>query len=145
MISNDIFKGKTINLFAPNSNEYLYDYIYLLEYKDEDANNWKSRLVILSVLKYLLKLKIIYIYSWCDENLNDENRSIDEIISQINIKWKKNTIFPDYYNIVMFGTQNWYIEKLTKLGMTNTTNWETFVKDNIGNLEKWIEENRPEK
>jgi hypothetical protein len=27
--------------------------------------------------------------------------------------------------------------------MTPTTNWETFVKEKIGNLEKWIEDNRP--
>jgi len=27
--------------------------------------------------------------------------------------------------------------------MTQTTNWEWFVENKIGDLEKWIEENRP--
>ena len=27
--------------------------------------------------------------------------------------------------------------------MTDTTNWETFVNYKIGDLEQWIEENRP--
>ena len=54
--------------------------------------------------------------------------------------WFENAIFPDFYGIVMFGNEKWYTDKLEDLGLTQTTNWENFVKTKIGDLEKWIEE-----
>ena len=57
--------------------------------------------------------------------------------------WFEGAKFPDLYGMVIFGTQKWYTEALEKKGMTNTTNWKLFVKNKIGNLEQWIEDNRP--
>ena len=144
MIEKDIFKGKNVNLFCPGANEFLYDYIYLLGYTDNASNDWKARHIVLSVLKHLLELDIIYIYSWYNQpELKGKRMTIDEIIKKIDNLWFENAIFPDFYNMVMFGSKKWYIEALRKLGMTHTTNWEAFVKETIGDLEQWIEENRP--
>ena len=144
MIRKYIFYEENISLFAPSSNEFLYNFIYQLGYKDEDANDWKARFIVLSVIKELFELRVLSVHSWCnDEKLNNENLSIDEIINRIDYLWKKNTKYPDYYNMLVFGTQKWYIDKLRSLGMTNTTDWNSFVEKKIGNLEKWIELNKP--
>ena len=146
MIKN-IFK-KNINLFAPFSNEYLFDYIYLLGYTDKDLKKScgydEIKAETLWILEKLLNLKIIYIYTWCNNShLNGKVMSSKEILKQIDSLWFKGAEYPDFYEMVMFGTQEWYTDKLWKMGMNHTTNWETFVKNNIGDLEQWIEENRP--
>ena len=144
MISKNIFKNEYINLFCPNSNEYLFDYIYILGFKDIDSKNWKSRLVVLSVIEYLFKLKIINIYNWPNNpELDKKKMTIKEIIVTIDNLWDYNATFPDFYGIVIFGSQNWYVEALKKNGLSQTINWENFVKNKIENLENWIEENKP--
>ena len=50
---------------------------------------------------------------------------------------------PNFYGMVTFGSKKWYVNKLEEQGLTDTTDWETFVKNKIGDLEQWIEENRP--
>jgi hypothetical protein len=50
--------------------------------------------------------------------------------------------FPDFYAIPMFNFKDWYVENLKKTGFDQYTDWEWFVKNKIGNLEKRIEENR---
>ena len=42
----------------------IYLIIYILGYKDIDSKNWKSRLVVLSVIEYLLREKIIFVHNW---------------------------------------------------------------------------------
>ena len=143
MISKNIFKNEYINLFCPNSNEYLFDYIYILGYKDIDSKNWKSRLVVLSVIEYLLREKIIFVHNWPNHDELDKKMSVKNIIKTIDKLWFENAIFPDFYGIVMFDNEKWYTDKLEDLGLTQTTNWENFVKTKIGDLEKWIEENKP--
>ncbi|MDG2193281.1 MAG: hypothetical protein P8K77_00200 [Polaribacter sp.] len=144
MISKNIFKNGYINLFCPNSNEYLFDYIYALGFKDIDSKNWKPRLVILSVLEYLFRLKIINVYSWPNHpELEKKGMTIKETIETIDKLWSNNATFPDFYGIVMFENQKWYTEALEKKGLTQTTNWEKFIENEIGDLEKFIEDNRP--
>ena len=46
--------------------------------------------------------------------------------------------------MVMFKHKDWYVDALEKKGLTSTTDWKTFVKEKIGDLEKWIEDNRPQ-
>ena len=146
MIDKDVFKGKNINLFSPYSNELLYDYIYSLEYTDEASKDWKARHVVLSVLKTLFELDVIYVYKWYNQpELKNKKLTINETIIKIDDIWFENAIYPDFYNMVMFGSQKWYVDALEKIGMTHTTNWENFVKEKIGDLEQWIERNRPKK
>lgn len=50
----------------------------------------------------------------------------------------------DFYTIACFETKGWYVNKMRDLGMSPTRNWKMFVEEEIGDLEKWIMENRPE-
>ncbi len=146
MIEKDVFKGKNINLFCPNVNEFLYNFIYLIEYSDEASNDWKSRHVVLSVIEILLNFEVIYVYDWIAKpKLKNKKLDNKSIIKEIDEIWFKGAKYSDYYNMVMFGSTRWYVDSLAKLGMTNTTNWEYFVKNKIGDLEKWIEDNKPSK
>lgn len=143
----NIFK-ENVNLFAPYSNEYLFDFIYLLDYSDNDLKSVqqgkKIKFEVIDVIKKLLDLKIILIYSWCNNpELNNKNLTIEETIFHIETIWFNGATFPDFYGMVMFGTQKWYADKLWEIGMTHTTNWESFVNEKIGDLEEWIEKNKP--
>ena len=144
MTRKEIFKEVNVNLFSPCSNEFLFDFIYLLGYTDKEINDKKIKEDVLSTLEILFNLKIIFIYKWFKESeLNDRDLSIGETIAHINRIWFKGATYPDFYNMVMFGSQKWYVDKLWDMGMSHTTNWKWFVENKIGNLEKWIEENRP--
>ncbi len=145
MIFKEIYEGRNLYLFAPYDNEYLYNYIQHLGYDIEDASkDWRKRLVVLSVIKSLMELDIIYIHNWCNNSqLNDMEMTIDETLSHINELWKKDSKFPDFYAIVMFGTKKWYSDKLHEMGLTQVTDWNQFLNANIPDLKLWIEENKP--
>lgn len=141
-----LFKTKNINLFCPWTNEYLFDYIYTLGYADKDLPDWRIKIVVLSTVKILLSYNIVNIYKWIDNNqLSSQNLTTDEIILEIDKIWFESATYEDFFKMVMFGTPEWYTNKLKEIGMTETTNWQVFVNENIGDLKKWIEENRPQK
>ncbi len=143
MINNYIFNKNYIGLFCPDSNEYLYNYIYELGYTDNDSKNWKCRYIVLSVIKYLLDNQVIYIYDWPNYPEIKKNMSNADIIKTIDKLWLKESKYPDFFGMVIFGTSKWYKDNLERLGLTIYTDWNKFVQSEIGDLEKWIENNKP--
>jgi len=145
----DIFEPKYLIFFCYDNDsvEFLYNFLQELGY---DFNKPISNIVkkeVLNIIKELMKLDVIYVFHWGKDNIQMRNKtlSIQETLNYINKSWYENTKYPDYYDMVMFGYKKWYIEKLKDVGyIPNKTNWSEFVKENIGDLEKWIEENKPE-
>ncbi len=106
--------------------------------------DWKAKFVILNILKFLLELKVIYVFNWGNaQPPNIQDFSNEDVINHIDKNWIIGAKYPDFYSMAMFGSTKWYVDKLEELGMTHTTNWESFVSEKIGDLEKWIEENKP--
>src|SRR5690606_40910780 len=126
--------------------ELLPEIIGLLGYGNYQYDDKKTRDDVLSTLKILLELDVIYIFKWFNNpELNEKTMSIDEILSTIDRLWFKGAEYPDIYGIVMFGPQKWYIDNLRKMGLSDTTDWKWFVNNKIGDLEKWIKTNAPKK
>lgn len=141
MTKKELFEPKNIYLTSP-SIELLPEIIGMLGYSAKQYDDKKTRDDVLSTLKILFELNIIYVYKWLNNpDLNEKKMSIDEILSTINRLWFKGAQYPDIYVIVMFGPQKWYVDKLRKVGLTDTTDWKWFVDNNIGDLEKWIKKN----
>lgn len=139
---------KNLNLLAPCSNEYLFNYIYLLGYTDEDLRNSQNynniKYEVIEVLKQLFIIEVIEVQNWCNNSeLNNKYLTIEDTIKNIDKIWFEGATFPDFYQMVLFGTPKWYTDKLWELGITHTTNWENFVSDKIGDLKQWIEDNKP--
>lgn len=139
------FNKEKIGLFCPGSFEFINHLIGQLGYSQDDYDNENVKESILKFLEFLFELDIIKIYSLeYGYKPNQGSLSKKEALDYINLKWKKNFEYQDFYNLVLIGPQDWYIQKLEALGMTPTTNWITFVEEKIVNLEQWIEENKPD-
>lgn len=81
---------------------------------------------------------------WDNKKLIYWNLSNMEVLKKIDEMWFENAEYPDFMEMVWFGFQEWYIEALKKEGYgKERILWTDFVEKNIGNLEKWIEKNRP--
>jgi hypothetical protein len=142
----DIFYSRYINLFLPNDGvEFLFNIINELGYNVDKPLSVKERENILFVIDQLFKLDLIYVFHWGKNHNEMKNKkyTIVETLNHINTMWFEKAYYPDYYGMIMFGHKKWYTDKLENLGLTETTNWEQFVKNKIGDLEKWIEENKP--
>jgi hypothetical protein len=142
----NIFNKKYLNLFLPNDGvEFLQNIMFGLRYTYKDLSSKKAKNDTLFVVQRMLELDLIYVFHWGDKNefLKDKQFSIKETINYIDSIWFEGADYSDFYGMIMFGHKKWYTDKLENLGMTQTTNWEKFVQDEIGDLEKWIEENKP--
>ncbi|WP_299066126.1 hypothetical protein [uncultured Polaribacter sp.] len=136
----NIFENKYSFAIIPEIVEYL-PHLFHIE-KHEDTSILKER--TLNILKKVLELDILKVSEWIAKpELNDKFLTTNEIIKYIDEIWFENAQFPDFYAMVIFESTDWYKSKMNKLGLTPTTNWDLFVKNKIGNLEKWIKENKP--
>lgn len=144
MTKNELFSSDKIDLLCPQSNELLLDFVYLLGYDDMDLQNQNVKEDTLFVIEQLLEIDILYVHKWYENpKLDNTKLSVKETLDHLDKIWFKGAKYPDFFNMVIFGSKDWYVKKLQSLGMNHTTNWKWFVKNKIGNLEKWIEENRP--
>lgn len=144
MIKEELFKEENIGLLSPYSFEFVNHLIGQLGYSQDQYDDTNVKEEVLKVLKLLFELKILRVFDWMNNpELNNKIMSAEDTIKHIDDKWFVGIKYPDFYDIVMIGTQDWYINNLELLGMSHTTNWNTFVKEKIGNLELWIENNRP--
>ncbi|WP_298364850.1 hypothetical protein [uncultured Lutibacter sp.] len=145
----NIFDNKYINLFLPNDGvEFLFNIINDgLGYNVNKPSSLHEREETLFIIEKLFKLDLIYVFHWGEnhEKMKNEKFTIAETLNYINSIWFEKAYYPDYYGMVMFGHNKWYTNKLESLGMTDRTDWKWFVKNKIGNLEKFIEDNRPPK
>lgn len=145
MRSQEIF-NEHINLLSPYPFEYIHELLGLLGYSSKQYNTFKAKRDTLETLAVLLDLEMLKVCDWVKEpELNQKKMSKTEVMLYICLFWSEKVEFDHFYDTTLFGTQKWYLEKLEKLGMTHSTNWEAFVRDKIGDLEEWIENNRPKK
>lgn len=146
MTKEELFKEEYIDLFSPFCFEYLHELIGLLGYYIDDYDKSETRENVLETLQILFDFEILEVCDWIQEpKLNGQNLTNREILNHIDRMWLKNTKYSDFYNLLIFSTQNWYTDKLVNLGLTHTANWKFFVKEKIGNLEKWLDEKKPKK
>lgn len=142
-----IYKEEYINLFLPNDGvEFLFNIINDgLGIEVNSPLSLENREKTLMVIKELLKLKLIYVSSWCRSQrfIKKKTLSVGETMDILDNIWFKEAKYPDYYDMVKFRHKDWYVQKLEELGFDHFTDWKWFVKNKIGNLENWIEENRP--
>ncbi|MGO4919482.1 hypothetical protein [Maribacter spongiicola] len=127
-----------IDVFCPNSNELLLDFIHNLGYNNFDS--LEVKLDVLRIIEILLDLDLIYRYKWYDKSLKLNK---EQTINNISDIWTENVKYEDFYNMVYFGSTDWYVKKLENLGMSQTTDWRCFVKNKIGDLEKFIQSEKP--
>lgn len=134
---------KNIDLFCPGTNAFIFDFIYQLGYYDRDFGNLNKENTIkkevLEAIKILIYLEVMYIKNWYDKQEISKNlMTTNAIIEEIDKIWFNSARYPDFFNMLLFGNPEWYFNSLKKIGMSETTDWKTFVNENIGNLEKWI-------
>ncbi|NJB38200.1 hypothetical protein [Croceivirga sp. JEA036] len=144
MNSINIFDKKYLDLLAPNGVEYIWGVYMHLGIKDNESSKPNNKRIILDTIKSLLNYSILQVGEWYQRpELNSKKLTVKEIVKNLDEIWNEKATYPDFYDMVYFTTPEWYVNKTKKLGLTMTTDWKTFVKEEIGDLEKWIEENRP--
>ncbi|MBO0324184.1 hypothetical protein J0X14_17880 [Muricauda sp. CAU 1633] len=144
MIVENIFDEQNLDLFIPNDGvEFIYSILQNLGYRDFTTK--KARKHGLDVLNKLFELDLIEIFSWGKHHdlLNNLNLTKNQTIKLIDNIWFVGADFEDFLNMPMFRHKDWYLKALDNEGLTSTTNWKTFVNEKIGDLEQWIEKNRP--
>tara|TARA_B110000967_G_scaffold121007_1_gene123644 strand:+ start:2046 stop:2477 length:432 start_codon:yes stop_codon:yes gene_type:complete len=138
----NLFDEEYINVLCPSDNEYLWNIFNHFGYDNDNNPDIKKQ--TLRALKIMLDLDIIFVAKWfAKPELENCNLEPNEIIKHINEIWFDGAIFPDFYGMVMFNSKDWYKDKLENKGFTPFVNWKNFTKEEIGDLEKWIEENKP--
>lgn len=132
------------NFYIPNKIELLFDFFGDLDIKISKPYSKDKRENVLKWVRKLLEKNVLYAGEFNREKKFEKwNLPVNQIILKINSEWGENIDFPEFYNLVWFSYQKWYLEKLKDLGYNESIDWNWFVKNKIGNLEQWIEENRP--
>jgi hypothetical protein len=144
--TKELFKFKNIQLFNPYDGvEFIYSILQGLGYCNNNFKSKKGRKEGLEVIEKLFELELIEIFSWGKyvDKLKSKELSNSEKMKFIEELWFIEADYPDFLNMPMFKFKKWYIKNLEKHGFNHFTNWEWFVKNKIGDLEKFIENNRP--
>jgi len=132
------------SFYIPNNIELIFDFFGDLAIKPNKPYSKKEKYEVLQWVGKLLKSEILYAGEYDNEKkFKKWNLPINEIIQKIECEWNEDLEFPEFYNLVWFSYQKWYIEALKKRGLTETKDWNNFIKNEIGDLEKWIKENKP--
>lgn len=146
MTTKDLFKDNYIELFMPDGIEYISNILANIGYTYKNESSNKAKKHGLEVINKLLELDLIEVFYW-GKNDNDYRGSQllnSEIIALIDSFWFEGAHGPDFYGMPMLKYKNWYLDALKKERLTSTTSWKQFVKEKIGNLGEWIEQNRPQ-
>lgn len=142
----NVFDFRYVNLFLPDDGvEFIHSIIESLGYGIRDYKSSEVREETLEAISQLLELKMLEVYRWeaNQEEPNDRKLSDKEILNKVEQQWFIGADYVDFLGMVMFGHPSWYVDKLNELGFTPTTDWKWFVKHKIGDLEKWIKDNKP--
>jgi len=130
--------------YIPHSIELLFDFFGKYNINTNEKYTKEIKRKVLNTISVLIQQKIIFVGNWIDkENFKKWDLANTETIKKIDNLWNENAEFSEFYNIAWFGYEKWYVDALESLGMTSQTDWGYFVKNKIGNLEKWIEDNKP--
>lgn len=143
----DIFSKKYNSILHPFHLESLNHLSGFIKSTDNSLSFIEMKKNTLEVLNFLLENNIVYVLEK-DFMMNKEFRKIklsnEEIINEINNNWFEDISWEDFYFMLWFRFQDWYKDRLIAEGLVNKPmKWNDFVKNNIGDLEQWIEENRP--
>lgn len=146
MIKQDLFDKENLDIFIPNDGvEFIYSILQSLGYRDFTTK--VAREHGLKIINQLFALDLIEIFHWGNYNKIFKNVIFNKIqtLRLIENIWFEGADYSDFIGMIIFKHKDWYIKALEKEGFTHTKNWENFVKEKIGNLEKWIKQNRPKK
>lgn len=133
-----------LKFYCPNYIEFLFDFFGDHNIKTDNRYNHVEKEKVLNDIFELLNDKIIYVSKIQNKDFDRLNFSNDEIINKIDSLWSEKTKFQEFYDMILFGYEKWYINKLKDLGIEDSIDWERFVNDKIGDLEKWIKKNKPD-
>lgn len=134
-----------VNFYIPNKIELLFDFFGEFNIKTNEPYIRERKDKVLNSIKIMLLQNVIYVGKY-DENKKFEtwNTPVEEIISKLDKIWTENMQFSEFYDMVWFGYKKWYLERLVKESYESTMDWKWFIENKIGNIERWIEENKPE-
>lgn len=133
-----------MNFYMPYKVEFLFDFFSDFEIKLNEPYTLEKKNKVLKFIRILLENKIIYAGSYIDnKTFKKWDSPINKIIEDIFLNWKENLDYSDFYNIVLFRYESWYIEALKREGYNDLVDWNWFIEEKIGDLKKWIEKNRP--
>ena len=143
MTNQELFASKNTELFMPDGVEFIYNVLENIGFVNYTSIEAKEK--GLDAIQKLLELELIEVFHWGEyhNELKDKDISNEEIMKHIDEVWFIGADFEHFISMPMFKYKNWYLNSLEKEGLTMTTNWKKFVKEKIGDLEQWIEENRP--
>ncbi len=130
-------------LYCPFAVELLFDFFGEFEIRTNETYTTEKKKKVLSKIRQMLDKEILFLSERKNDKFIKWNFSTDEAIRRLENLWNDDTQFSDFYNMVWFGYQEWYIDKLHSLGFKKAENWNDFLNEKIGDLEQWIEENRP--
>ncbi len=143
----DVFSKKYSLILNPYSLESFEQLTIFLSEKDKTITFKKLKNNSIDVFSFLLENKIIYVLEsdWMrKKGYKNTKLNNEEIIKTLKEKWNIDTSFEVLYNLFWFKYQDWYTESFVQKGLTiYTTNWNLFLNEKIGDLDKWIEENKP--
>ena len=144
--SSYLYIDSRVDIFCPMYNEYLWDIISIIKNDNKYISDSLLKEFTLSYINEMLSKDLIYIGSEWNKNkrLIKWIKPIEQTINDIAKMWFEGADFGDFYGMVWFGYEDWYLEALKNEGFRNKKMlWKDFVKNNIGDLEQWIEKNRP--
>lgn len=132
-----------LKFYCPHYIELLFDFFGEFDISTNDRYTPEKKRKVLNTVSELLSNKIIYIGNIENKKIKRWSLSNEDILKKIDVLWHERTDFEEFYDMVWFGYENWYIEKLEQIGLSNNIDWKIFVETKIGDLEKWIEQNKP--
>ena len=141
MSLNEIF----LSVASPFGTENLWHIISKIRESDNSKNIEFNVLksYTLDILNTMIDYDMISIcFAFENETIKSEEYS--DLVKRIENTWIQETDFSDLYTMVWFKFNDWYVDGLKKEGLSESTDWNMFTKK-IGNLENWMEKNRPDK
>lgn len=145
MIKIDIYSNDFIDILCPFNIESLWDIIAKIKDERPKIKYEPLKKNVLNIVAYLLDEKLIFLIDHItnDKKFIKSDLSNQEVMKMIDIKWESNIEFGELYTLAWFKFEDWYRNALVKKGLTYTTNWKNFVKNEIGDLKEWININKP--
>ena len=145
MTNEELFNLKNVNLFHPEGIEFVSTILFGLGFEYENLNTDYARKEGLRYINKLLELDLIEIFHWgkFQNKLENKELSKEQTFEYICKSWQPGANVPDFYDMPMFKYKNWYVKSLNNIGLTSTTNWNTFVTNKVGDIEEWIASIRP--
>ncbi len=148
MKKSELYNKHYIDIFCPSWTEYLWDIISIIKNSNKNISNKDIKKWTLNYIEEMLENNLIHVGSEWDENkkLVYWNLPNNEILEEIDKMWFDGADYPDFIEMCWFIFKDWYIETLKANGfLKERILWKDFIEENIGDLEKWINDNKPHK